>query len=153
MNGDGQSIVTAGASIRHAEGLMARAEADERAASEARARIRAHGLARLTLDTAVVGLLGPGEDLVAHRPSVVVERHLPQDLRDDVGGALYVSTRRLLLVGRTPLSVDLADIHELSVVGERLLLTLRGDVGLSIQASEPRVLRVEIAAAIEAARA
>ncbi len=152
MNGDGQAIATGAAGIRDAQGLVARAEADERAASEARTRIRAHGLARLTLDTAVAGLLAPGEDLVAHRPSVVVERHLPGDGRDDVGGALYVSTRRLLLVGRAQLSVALADIDELSVVGERLLLTLRGDVGLSIQASEPRVLRVEIATAIEAAR-
>ena len=43
-------------------------------------------------------------------------------------------------------------IEELALAGERLLITLRDGTGLSIDASRPRLMRVQIAAALAAGR-
>ena len=39
-----------------------------------------------------------------------------------------------MLVGHTPLEVELGEIDELALAGERLLVTLRDGTGLSIDA-------------------
>jgi hypothetical protein len=58
----------------------------------------------------------------------------------------------LMVVGGAPLDVELAEIDELALAGERLLVTLRDGTGLSIDASRPRLMRVQIAAALAAGR-
>ena len=45
-----------------------------------------------------------------------------------------------------------SQIEELALAGERLLITLRDGTGLSIDASRPRLMRVQIAAALAAGR-
>jgi hypothetical protein len=43
-------------------------------------------------------------------------------------------------------SVSLVDLEESSLAGERLLLTLRGGEGLTLDVDRPRLLRAEMAA-------
>lgn len=141
-----------GPGIRDAEEILLRAREDEREAVEARARYRADGLPRLDVDGPVAERLRPDETVVDVRPSAVVSRHVFGDGTEQLPGRLYLTNQRLLLVGRAPLEVELGEIDELALAGERLLVTLRGATGLAIDASRPRLLRVQIAAALAAAR-
>jgi hypothetical protein len=50
-------------------------------------------------------------------------------------------------------SIHLEQIRELSLAGERLLLTFDGGEGISLDVDRPRLLRVEIAAAMATAKA
>jgi hypothetical protein len=50
-------------------------------------------------------------------------------------------------------TVQLTDIVESSLAGERLLLSLRGGEGLAIDLDRPRLLRAEMAAVTRALRA
>lgn len=140
--------------IRDAADILARIAADEAAADEARERYRVGPMGTIVPDARVAGLLEPGEFVVATRASVVLERREPQPKAGSagVGGELYVTSRRLLLLGRARLSIGLEDIEEVVLSGERLLVVLRDGKGLSIDASLPRLLRVEIATARSAAR-
>jgi hypothetical protein len=65
---------------------------------------------------------------------------------------VYVTTRRLVLVGPGIQSFDLATVDEATVSRERLLLVLGDGVGLVLEVGRPRLLRVEIAAARAARR-
>jgi len=69
------------------------------------------------------------------------------------GGTLYLTSRRLVHIGQVTVNVQLRDIIETAVAGERLLVTLRDAEGLTLEVDRPRVLRTEIAAAMRAARA
>jgi hypothetical protein len=51
-----------------------------------------------------------------------------------------------------PLAIALEEIEEVGLSGERLLLVLRDGKGVWLEAPQPRLLRVEIAAARAAAR-
>ena len=68
--------------------------------------------------------LRPGETVVDVRPSAVVSRHLRGDGTDEFAGSLYLTSQRLMLVGHAPLEVELGQIDELALAGERLLVTL-----------------------------
>jgi hypothetical protein len=140
------------AGIRDAEEILRRTRDDEREADDARVRYRADGLPRLPVDGPITELLRPGEAVVDLRPSAVVSRHVHRDGTEQLPGRLYLTNQRLMLVGRAPMEVELGDIEELALAGERLLVTLRGSTGLSIDASRPRLLRVQIAAALAAGR-
>lgn len=137
--------------VRDAEDILRRTQDDEREAIEARASYRTNGLPRIEVDAAILARLRDDERVVDVRPSAVVNRHRPDESLE-LPGRLYLTTRRLMLVGREPLDVELYDIDELALAGERLLVTLRDATGLSIDASRPRLLRVQIAAALAAAR-
>jgi hypothetical protein len=141
------------AALRDAAEILALAQADEQDAVEARTEIRARGLPALEPDGELAPLLQPSESLVATRASVAVERHLADGRIESASGRLVLTSRRLLLVGRATISADLADVEELSLAAERLLVTLRDGTGLSFDAGRPRVLRVHVAAAVEAVRA
>lgn len=141
------------ASVRDATEILARALDDERAAVEARDRLRQQGLPTVEVEGAVIELLAPGEAVVAVRSSVLVERHAPGEPEQIIAGPLYLTTHRFLLLGRETLSVAVEEIRELAVAGERLLITLADHSGLSVDTSGPRVLRVEVAALLAAARA
>ena len=129
-----------------------------------RTRGRARGVRRESRDTAPTGCptiepdgpvaehLRPAETVVDVRPSSVVSRHLRGDGTDDFAGSLYLTSQRLILVGHTPFEVELDQIDELALAGERLLVTLADGTGLSIDAARPRLLRVQIAAALTAGR-
>jgi hypothetical protein len=148
-----QSVEQAqGAGIRDAEEILLRAHEDERDAVEARTRYRADGLPTIEVDGPAADRLRPNETVVDVRASALVSRHLRGDGTDQFPGRLYVTTQRLMVVGHAPLDVELGGIDELALAGERLLVTLRDGTGLSIDASRPRLLRVQIAAALSAGR-
>jgi len=141
-----------GPGIRDAEEILERARDDERDAVEARTRYRADGLPVLEVDGSVAERLRPGETVIDSRTSAVVSRHLRGDGTDDFPGRLFVTTRRLMVVGSVQLDVELDQIDELALAGERLLVTLRDGTGMAIDASRPRLMRVQIAAALAAGR-
>ena len=143
---------TQGPGIRDAEEILRRAHEDERDAVEARNRYRADGLPVLAVDGPIAERLRPGETVVDARTSAVVSRHLRGDGTDVFPGRLYLTTERLMVVGGATLDVELEQIDELALAGERLLVTLRDGTGLSIDASRPRLMRVQIAAAMAAGR-
>jgi hypothetical protein len=145
-------IGTDRAALRDAAEILAVAQADEEAAIHARRAIRDAGLPELVADAEVASLLAADETVAEVRSSVALERHLHDGTVDEMSGRLYLTTQRLLLLGRYTLSASLADVEELSLAAERLLVTLRDGTGLSIDAGRPRLLRVQIAAAVEAAR-
>jgi hypothetical protein len=139
--------------VRDAEEILRRIRQDEADADEARIRYRVEGLPSVDVDELAAERLRPGETAVDVRSSTVVTRHLPGDGTDELAGQLVITTERLLVVGHTPLELELGDIDELTLAGERLLVTLHDGTGLSINASRPRLLRVQIAALREAAGA
>ena len=145
----------ADAALGDAGDIVARAAADEAAADAARARFRRQGLPALAPDERIEPLLEPGELLVAVRHAALLERRDPspgERLTTGVAGELYVTSRRLVLVGRLTLSVELAAIADAVVSGERLLLVLRDGHGVALQVAGPHRLWVEIAAARASAR-
>jgi hypothetical protein len=141
-----------GPGIRDAEEILERARQDERDAFDARARYRTDGLPPIEPDGQIAEHLRTGEAVFVERPSSVVSRHQRSDGADDFAGSLYLTSERLILVGRTPFEVGLDQIDELALAGERLLVTLADGTGLSIDAARPRLLRVQIAAALTAGR-
>ena len=141
-----------GPGIRDAEEILLRAHEDERDAIEARVRYRADGLPILEVDGPAAERLRATETVVDVRSSAVVSRHLRGDGTDLFSGRLYLTTQRLMVVGHAPLDVELGEIDELALAGERLLVTLRDGTGLAIDASRPRLLRVQISAALAAGR-
>ncbi|HEX7196196.1 MAG TPA: hypothetical protein VF364_05095, partial [Candidatus Limnocylindria bacterium] len=59
----------------------------------------------------------------------------------------------LVHLGQVIMTVQLTDIVESSLAGERLLLSLRGGEGIAIDLDRPRLLRAEMAAVTRALRA
>ncbi|MFL5651300.1 MAG: hypothetical protein ACJ77V_02150 [Chloroflexota bacterium] len=141
-----------GPGIRDAEAILERAREDERAAFDARARYRTEGLPAIEPDDAIAASIGADESIFVVRPSSAVSRHLRGDDTEDFAGRLYLTSQRLILLGHTNVEVDLAEIDELALAGERLLITLDDGTGLSIDTDQPRLLRVQIAAALTAGR-
>jgi len=142
--------------LRDAAEILARVAADEVAADQARERYRLGPMIPVAPEPPVAAILEPGEDVLATRFAAVLEGRGSRPELDVPGGLvgdLVVTSRRLLFVGRTPLSIDLTDIEEAVLAGERLLLVLRDGRGVSVQVAWPRLLRVEIAAARAGIRA
>jgi hypothetical protein len=165
------------AALRDAADILDRSAADEADAVDARARYRQGDLPVIEPDVEIARRLRPGEQLVEVRPAAMIGRafHAGDSTASDSGsagasssaeslaGRLYVTTERLVVLGRTgagttatavdaELAVGLSEIDELAVVGERLLLSLSDGTGLTIDAGRPRLLRVQIAAARAASR-
>jgi hypothetical protein len=141
--------------VRDAAAILARAGADEAAAGEARERYRTQRMAALEPDAQIAPKLASGEHVLAVRRRVMLDRHPSRAGQDDpmgVGGDLYLTARRLVLLGRLALSFDLDEIEEAGLSGERLLLVMRNGSSLSLDVAQPRLLRVEIGCARAAAR-
>lgn len=149
----GESAVSPedGPALRDASRAARRIEADEAAATAARDRLRDERIAPIAADGYVRPHLAEGEDALACRPSAILKT--PGEERAlGYGGRLYLTTRRLIHVGQVTLHVRLSDITETTVVGERLLVTLRGREGLMFDVDRPRLLRTEISAAMRVLR-
>lgn len=141
--------------LRVAAAILARATADEAAADAARERYRTQGMPPHDADERIAPLLLPDERVVAQRRAVAFDRRRPvgdSDAHAGVGGQLYVTSRRLVLVGRLTLSFELTEIEEAVLSGERLLLVFHDGTGVALDTEQPRLLRVEIAAARAYAR-
>ena len=59
---------------------------------------------------------------------------------------MYLTSRRIIHLGQVIVTVQLTDIGEASIAGERLLLTLRNGEGFTLDLDRPRLLRAEMAA-------
>lgn len=126
---------------------------DEDRADETRRRLRAQGIVPIEPDERVGVMLRPDEQLVAVRHAVSLERRSGRSAPDHgLRGDLYVTTQRLLHVGRLRVECPLDEIREAIVGDDALLLVVNGYRGITLWVSDPRALRVEIAAVREAAR-
>ena len=128
--------------------------ADEDAARLAREQYREAGIPLLEVDPLVGPYLAEGEHLLGCRERAVlarVDESGQSAVRDE--GALYVTDQRLLHIGGDVTSIDLDDVIELAMSDDRILVTLAGARGVMLDVSEPRQLRVLVAAAKAAARA
>jgi len=126
-------------------------ETDRTEAAAARSRYRAVGLVPISPVPGMDEALGPGEWLVARRPSVRIDRrHHGEELRPC--GDLYVTSERVLVLGRGTISIPLDDIEDAALLGGALVLVLCGGNAVTVETDRPRLLRVQIAAA-RAARA
>ena len=142
-------------SVRDASAIIARVHADEKAASQARDLYRTQRMQALEPDAGIAPLLAPEEQVLAVRHGAVFDRRQSTagtDVRIGLNGSLYVTSQRLVLIGRLTLSFDLDDIEETVLSGEQLLLVMRDGTGVSLEVGQPRLLRVEIGTARAAAR-
>ena len=136
--------------LRDAAAILERATADETAADEARERYRTRPMVPIEPEGRVARLLVAGEQVFAVRCLATLERRQDAPMTvtaSGLAGDLYVTSQRLLLVGRHVLWIELDEIADVLLAGERLLLVLRGGRGVAIAVDRPRLLRVEIAAA------
>jgi hypothetical protein len=151
--GTPSGAVASTAGLRDAAAIVARVADDEGAARETRAACRVREIEPIAPDARIAPLVLPGEVVFAVRSSALLDRRQPPAGAAGwsgclgLAGDLYVTSTRLLLVGRTVVVYDLDEIQEVVVAGERLLLTLRDGAGVIVEVVRPRLLRVEIAAA------
>lgn len=143
-------------SVRDAQRIAERIARDETLADEARERYRTDGLPQLE-PSALLGLLNPGERLHAvHRMAMLeigwrgttgADPNLPH------GGTLYVTSQRLVHRGSEDGTWSFGDIDEMAIALERLLLVrMRDGSDIAIEVDQPRLLRVQLAAALAASR-
>ena len=142
------------AALRDARAIAARVAEDEAAATAARRQYQTKGLPALEPPAGFAPLALAGEVLHATRANALLERTLiaaPTPLAQ--AGTLYLSSERLLHVGPETTSVPLSEIDEMAVALERLFLVrLRDGTHLAIETDRPRLLRVQVAAALAATR-
>lgn len=145
-------ITEEGPALRDAAAAAARATADEAAAHEARERYREAPMEAIEADEQIGPHLRPGERVHSSRSSAILKA--PGDDRAlGYGGTLYLTSHRLVHLGQVTVNVQLTDILETSLAGERLLITLRHGEGISLDLDRPRLFRAEIAAATRELRA
>jgi hypothetical protein len=128
-----------------------RRDADRAAADEARLRLRERGIVPIEPDHRIATMLHPDEAVVTFRASVAIDRRVATREPDaGLQGDLYVTTDRVVHLGRSNLSLDLDEISEAAIVGDTLRLVLDNESAVSLAVNDPRLLRVQIAAAREA---
>ena len=139
------------AALRDAQAIAARVSADEAAADAERQRLINEALP--TLDRGSIELpMDVHEDELLHaiRHAAMLDDGYT---KPPAGGTLYLTSHRLLHAGSILREVALADINDASVALERLLLLdLTDGSDLTIEVDQPRLLRVQLAAARAAAR-
>lgn len=131
------------------------AVSDEQLALRAREQYKESGIPAITADDSVAPYLEPDERLLWTCDLAIVRR---VDV-DDEGrgvvteqGSLYVTDHRLLHFGSRVQAVALLEIDELAMADDRILVTLVGSRGLTLDVDNPHQLRVLIAAAKAARR-
>ena len=134
-----------------AESVVERIAADEAAAREERTRLEHEDLLPLEPEPAVTAALRPDEHVVDVRPATRVER-IGAGEAPDLFGRLHLTTQRLVLTGSEPLEVELSQVQELGLVGERLLVGLPDGHALCFDIAAPRVFRVRASHLIAQAR-
>ena len=140
-----------GPALRDANAAAERAARDEAAADDAREQFRQAPPPTIEPDEAIAPHLGQDEGLHSTRRSAILS--VPGgDRALGYGGTLYLTSRRLVHLGQVVVTVQLTDIVETSLAGERLLLALRNGEGMAFDLDRPRLFRAEIAAAMRALR-
>ena len=140
-----------GPALRDAALIAERAAADEAEAAAARERFRDGPLPIIDPDERIVGHLTPGESLHDLRTHAILSGP-GGDGALGYGGSLYLTSRRLVHLGQVNVTVQLTDIVETSLAGERLLLTLPDGEGMAIEVDRPRLLRTHMAATLRELR-
>jgi len=142
------------AALRDAQKIADRIGQDEAAANDARQAYQAQGLPAIEADGAGA-FLQPGEVLHAVHGSALLEAAGWNDRgAHPRGGTLYLTSERLIHAGVDSSELSLAAIDEMGIGLERLVLVrLRDGSDLAIEVDRPRLLRVQLAAAIAAQRA
>jgi hypothetical protein len=149
-----RDIPSAGTSKVRATGVARDEPSDELAADELRRQLRERGIVPIEPDDGIRGLLDHGEAVVAIRRGASLERRArPRDRGEGLPVTLYVTTHRLVALGPVLLAVPLAEIREMDVAAGAVRLVIERNRGVELGVPDPRVLRVEIAAAQEAIRA
>jgi hypothetical protein len=123
---------------------------DEAAASVARRQYRAVGMAPVDADARIAGMLRAGERIFATRSPTFISRRLSPDgpiAPRALEGDLYLTSERLIVAGPTTVEEDLEAIEEAVISGDQLLLVVHDGVGLLLEVDQPRLMRVQIAAA------
>ena len=133
-----------GPALRDAAQAAARAAEDEEAAAAARDGFRVAPIQPIEADDAIRPHLAEDERLHALRRRAIL-RPPGGDGALGYGGTLYLTSRRFIHLGQVVVSVNLTDIVESSMAGERILLTLREGEGMSLDVDLPRLLRAEMA--------
>lgn len=127
---------------------------DAAGADEARRRLHEQGLVPIEPDDRIGVMLAPGELVLAVRRSTSLDRrHVRRPDDPGLTGDLYVTSRRLVHLGRSAVVYPLDEIREADIAANQLLLVVGENRGVVIDVDDPCVLRVEIAAARAAARA
>jgi hypothetical protein len=127
--------------------LLADEAEDEALASAARSEYLSTGLVALRPGRRTRSVLGEQERLLAERQRASVV-HLPAGRTAPMSGRLAVTSERLLLVGRAPVTLaTLAELDDTCLVSYRLHVALTGGAAFAIRAMRPRLLRVELAEA------
>ena len=140
-----------GPALRDAAAAAARAEADEADALALRERLRERPPDAIEADETIRPHLSEGEMVLGLRRSAILKAP-GGDRALGYGGTLYLTSRRLVHLGQVMLTVQLCDIVETSLAGERLLLSLREGEGFTVDVDRPRTFRTEIAAAMRELR-
>ncbi|HET8571540.1 MAG TPA: hypothetical protein VFN14_06595 [Candidatus Limnocylindria bacterium] len=130
-----------------AQAVVDRVERDEIAARTARERLREGPMIPIIPDATISPLLHAGEQVLAVREAALLNPPSGDPALPGYGGALYLTSERLVHTGRVLVSIALDQVREVSLAGERLLLTLDGGEGMTLETDRPRLLRVEISAA------
>jgi hypothetical protein len=144
------------AALRDAQKIADRISADEAAAAEARQAYEAGGLPVIEPEEeAARALLAPGELLHAMHASALLETHSSGDEEAlPRGGTLYLTSIRVVHVGKETTEVSLSQMEDAAVALERLVqIRLRDGSDLAIEVDQPRLLRVQVATALAGIRA
>jgi hypothetical protein len=139
-----------GPALRDATLTAERIAADEAAAAALRDQ-QVDAFPTIAPDEAIAGHLEPDEQLLGLRRSAIL-RTPGGDRALGYGGTLYLTSRRLVHLGQVIMTVQLRDVVETSIASERLLLSLNGGEGLTIEVDRPRTFRTEVASAMRALR-
>jgi hypothetical protein len=140
-----------GPALRDATLTAERIAADEAAATELRDRHLVGPPPIIEPDAAIARHLAQEEQVHGLRRSAIL-RTPGGDRALGYGGTLYLTSRRLVHLGQVIMTVQLSDIVEASIASERLLLSLNGGEGVTIEVDRPRTFRTEIATAMRALR-
>ena len=126
---------------------------DEDTADAARRCYRAHGIEAVPADERIAPMLGPCERVYAVRREVRLDRRRSASAAGSaLLGDLYVTSARVILVGRPTVAIDIEEIREAALSGDRLLLMMQDGTSAALDVDEPRLLRVQISAARAARR-
>jgi hypothetical protein len=134
-----------GPALRDAATAIERAAADDALASAARDMFLVSPVPVMEADELVSPHLLLGETVHGLRRHAIL-RAPGDDRALGYGGSLYLTSRRLIHLGQVVVTVQLTDIVESSLAGERLLVTLRDGEGLTLDLDRPRLFRAELAA-------
>ena len=121
--------------------------------------VRRRSRSLVTPDGQIKPHLAADEPLLARRTEATLT-HVADGQghqRNVARGALYLTDRRLVHFGASALSsaettVDLLDVTELALSGERLLITLAGQRGFMLDLESPVDFRAQMALAISTRR-